>query len=125
MVPRGQVQSVHAHMVVTPPRGAAWTQAIISGVLLGGGVYLGLESNRIYTELSNDRSSGILTRGDDRQTRGKWFAVGADTAFLGSAVLAGLATYNFVRDPLPPSQLELGKLHEFQTKTTREQGGKP
>jgi len=114
IVPKGQVQMVHAHMVVTPPRGAAWTQAVISGVLLGGGVYLGLESNRLYHELETDRSSGILTRGDDRQSRGKWFAVGADVAFLGSAVLGGLATYNFIRDPLPPSQLQLGKIRDFE-----------
>jgi tetratricopeptide (TPR) repeat protein len=124
IVPRGQVQLVHAHLVVTPPRGAAWTQAIISGVMLGGGVYLGLESNRIYSELDADRSSGILTRGDDRASRGKWFSIGADAAFLGSAVLAGLATYNFVRDPLPPSELQLGKVRDFEA-APREQGSTP
>jgi tetratricopeptide (TPR) repeat protein len=125
VVPKGQVQVVHAHMVVTPPRGAAWTQAIISGVLLGGGVYLGLESNRIYNEMESDRSSGILARGDDRETRGKWFSVGADVAFLGSAVLGGLATYNFIRDPLPPSQLQLGRIREFDTRASATAGRAP
>jgi len=125
IVPKGQVQPVHAHMVVTPPRGAAWTQSIISGVLLGTGVYLGLESNRLYSELHNDRSAGILVRGDSRESRGKWFSVGADVAFLGGAGLGGLAAYNFVRDPLPPSKLQLGKLREFQSKPAADRGNAP
>jgi tetratricopeptide (TPR) repeat protein len=124
-VPKGQVQPVHAHMVVTPPRGAAWTQAIISGVLVGTGVYLGLESNRLYSELHNDRSAGILVRGDSRESRGKWFSVGADVAFLGGAGLGGLAAYSFVRDPLPPSQLQLGKLREFASKPAADRGNAP
>ena len=113
IVPKGQVQLVRAHMVVTPPRGAAWTQAIIGGVLLGGGIYLGLESNRLYDELKSDRHAGILVRDDSRATRGKVYAIGADVAFLGSAVLGGLSTYNFLKDPLPPSRLEMGQIREF------------
>jgi hypothetical protein len=125
-VPKGQVQPVHADMVVTPPRGAAWTQAIISGVLLGGGVYFGLESNRLYDELRSDRNAGILVSGDSRGTRGKVYSIGADVAFLGAAVLGGLATYNFVKDPLPPSRFELGKRREFEPEPKRApEGGKP
>ncbi len=123
VVPKGQVQFVHANMVITPPRGAAWTQAILSGVLLGGGVYLGLESNRLYDELSTDRSAGILVSGDSRKTRGKLFAIGADLALVGSGVLGGLAAYNFVRDPLPPSRLETGKVREFDSSTSSAPGG--
>ncbi|MGC4067795.1 MAG: PEGA domain-containing protein [Polyangiaceae bacterium] len=37
-VPKGQALPVAAHLVVVPPRGAAWTQAILSGVVLGGGI---------------------------------------------------------------------------------------
>jgi hypothetical protein len=117
VVPRGQVQLVRAHMVVTPPRGAAWTQAIISGVLLGGGIYLGLESNRLYDELKADRNASILVRDDSRGTRGKVYSIGADIAFLGSGVLGGLATYNFLKDPLPPSRLDIGKVREFDNKS--------
>ena len=113
IVPRGQVQLVRANMVVTPPRGAAWTQAIIGGVLLGGGIYFGLESNRLYDELKSDRNAGILVGDDSRGTRGKVYAIGADVAFLGTAVLGGLATYNFLKDPLPPSRLEMGRIREF------------
>jgi hypothetical protein len=125
-VPRGQVQLVRAQMVVTPPRGAAWTQAVISGVLLGGSIYLGVESNHVYDELRADRNSGILLRDDSRATRGKIYAVSADIAFLGSAVLGGLATYNFLKDPLPPSMLITGKLLEFDGRAkTLSTGGTP
>jgi hypothetical protein len=113
IVPRGQVQPVRAHMVVTPPRGAAWTQAIIGGVLLGGGIYLGLESNRLYDELKSDRNAAVLVSDDSRGTRGKVYAIGADVAFFGAGVLGGLATYNFLKDPLPPSRLEMGRVREF------------
>lgn len=112
-IPAGQALPVTAHLVVTPPRGAAYTQAIIGGVLLGGGIYLGLESNRLYDELSRDRKNGSLANGDSRELGGKVYAIGADVAFLSSAVLGGLATYNFLHDPLPPSRLVVGKAVEF------------
>jgi len=125
-VPKGQVQNVRANMVVTPPRGAAWTQAIIGGVLLGGGIYLGLESNRLYDELKSDRNAGILVRDDSRGTRGKVYSIGADVAFLGTAVLGGLSTYNFLKDPLPPSRFEVGKVREFGALSkTSSVGGRP
>ncbi len=123
VVPRGQVQLVHADMVVTPPRGAAWTQAIIGGVLLGGGIYFGLESNRLYDELKSDRNAGVLVRDDSRGTRGKVYSIGADVGFLGSAVLGGLATYNFLKDPLPPSRFEMGQVREFTEKSMSSPAG--
>ena len=114
-IPKGQVLPVMAHLVVLPPRGAAWTQAILSGVLLGGGIYLGLESNRLYDELNNARKDHSLDNDDPRKLRGKLFAIGADVTFLGAAVLGGLSTYNFLSDPLPPSRLVLGNAVEFDT----------
>jgi hypothetical protein len=113
LIPKGQAIPVYAHLVVLPPRGAAWTQAIISGVLLGGGIYMGLESNRHYDELSRERRHGTLSNDDPRALRGKIYAIGADVSFVGSAILGGLATYNFIRDPLPPSRLITGQPVEF------------
>jgi hypothetical protein len=114
-IPKGQALPVTAHLVVTPPRGAAWTQAIVGGVLLGGGLYLGLESNRLYDELKRDRNHGTLANDDSRVLRGKLFSIGADVAFLGGAIFGGLSTYNFLSDPLPPSRLVLGRAVEFDT----------
>jgi len=114
-IPRGQALPVAAHLVVLPPRGAAYTQAILGGVLLGGGIYLGLESNRLHDELLRDRHQGTLTNDDPRALRGKVYAIGADISLLGSLALGGLATYNFLSDPLPPSRLVVGKPVEFTT----------
>jgi tetratricopeptide (TPR) repeat protein len=114
-IPKGQALPVTAHLVVLPPRGAAWTQAIISGVLLGGGIYLGLESNRLYDDLKTDRKHHTLANDDPRALRGMIYAIGADVTFLGAAVFGGLSTYNFLSDPLPPSRLVIGRAVEFDT----------
>ena len=84
IVPRGQVRLLRAHMVVTPPRGAAWAQAIIGGVLLGGGIYLGIESNRLYDELKDDRNAGILVRDDSRGSQGKIYLNWGGYCILGN-----------------------------------------
>ncbi len=55
----------------------------------------------------------MLSNEDPRALRGKIYAVGADVSFLGSAILGGLAPYNFIRDPLPPSRLIVGRPVEF------------
>lgn len=114
-IPRGQILPVHAQLVVLPPRGVAYTQAIIGGVLLGGGIYFGLESNRLYDEIQADHTRGSLASDDPRELRGKIYSISADVAFLGSAALAGLSTYNFLRDPLPPSRLVTYRPVEFDT----------
>src|SRR5690606_2694841 len=112
-VPRGQVLPVHVDMKAKWPRGAAWTQAIIGAAVIGAGVYLGLESDRLHDELESDRRAGVLDSEDSRVTKGRWFAIGADTAFAIGGVLGILATYNFIRDPVPPSSYEAGKPLEF------------
>lgn len=112
-IPRGQILPLYAQLVVFPPRGAAYTQAVLAGVLLGGGIYLGLESNRLYDEMAQDRRAGTLASDDSRDVRGKIYSIAADVGFLGAAVLAGFSTYNFVRDPLPPSRALPRKAVEF------------
>ncbi|HYQ17536.1 MAG TPA: PEGA domain-containing protein, partial [Polyangiaceae bacterium] len=104
-VPRGQVLPVHVKMIPRYPRGAAWTQAIIGAAVIGTAAYFGNESNKIYDQLDEDRKSGRLESGDSRATKGRWFAVGG--------VLGILATYNFIKDPLPPSSVRSDKPVEF------------
>ena len=112
-VPRGQILPLHAKMIPKYPRGPAWTQAIIGAAFLGGAIYAGAESNHLYNELRTDRQNGSLEGSDSRATRGKWFAIGADAGFVVAGVLGGLATYNFIKDPLPDSSVSQGKLLEF------------
>lgn len=114
VVPRGQILPLHVKMIPKYPRGAAWTQAVIGAAFLGASIYAGVESNRLHDELKSDRANGSLEGTDERATRGKWFAVGADAGFVIAGVLGGLATYNFVKDPLPESSFSEGKLLEFE-----------
>lgn len=118
-VPRGQVLPVQANMIPKYPRGAAWTQAAIGVAFLGGAIYLGSESNRLFDDLKSDRKKGVLDQEDSRITRGRWFAVGADAGFAIGGVLGALATYNFIKDPLPESSIQLRRPLEFDDPTSR------
>ncbi|HEY0467293.1 MAG TPA: hypothetical protein VGC79_24000, partial [Polyangiaceae bacterium] len=112
-VPRGQILPLHVKMIPKYPRGPAWTQAIIGAAFLGAAIYVGSESNRLHDQLENDRENGSLESSDERATRGKWFAIGADAGFVVAGILGGLSTYNFIKDPLPDSSVNPGKLLEF------------
>jgi hypothetical protein len=112
-IPKGQVLPIHATMIQRYPRGGAWTQAVVGAALLGGATVAGLQSNRLYDELSEDRQAGVVTDGDSRATAGRWLAVGSNVGFVGGAVLVGLATYNFIKDPLPESSSQIEKAVEF------------
>jgi len=114
VVPRGQILPLHVKMIPKYPRGPAWTQAIIGAAFLGAAIYVGSESNKLYDQLKDDRANRSLEGSDSRATRGKWFAVGADAGFVVAGVLGGLATYNFIKDPLPESSVKAGKLLEFE-----------
>jgi hypothetical protein len=112
-IPRGQVLPIHATMIQRYPRGGAWTQAVIGAALLGGATFSGLQANKVYAELEKDRKAGVITEDDSRATAGRWLAVGSNVGFLGGTVLVGLATYNFIKDPLPESATQIEKPVEF------------
>lgn len=112
-VPKGQVLPVQAKMIPKYPRGTAWTQAVLAGVCIGSGIYLGLESERLAEDLDRDRRRGVLDADDSRLTKGFWFAVGADVGFGAGAVLGALSTWNFIKDPLPESSIDELSLQEF------------
>jgi hypothetical protein len=113
-VKKGRVQPVHVRLIEKPPRGAAWTQAIIGGVVLGAGVYFGVESNRLNSELESDRQRGVLEQGDERIARGRVFSIVADVGFGGAALLGLLATHSFLKDPTPDSGVHSSREHEFR-----------
>ncbi|HET7542441.1 MAG TPA: PEGA domain-containing protein, partial [Polyangiaceae bacterium] len=114
VIPRGQILPLHVKMIPKYPRGPAWTQAIIGAAFLGAAIYAGSESNRLYDQVKRDRENGSLEASDERATRGKWFAAGADAGFVVAGVLGGLATYNFIKDPLPESSVSQDKVLEFE-----------
>ncbi|MCC6213930.1 MAG: PEGA domain-containing protein [Polyangiaceae bacterium] len=112
-VPDGMVLPIRAKLIPKYPRGAAWTQAIIGGVVIGAATYFGIESNRLHTNLERDRDLGVLDEDDERITRGKLYAIGADAGFAVGGVLGLLSVYSFLKDPLPESTITQGKKREF------------
>lgn len=112
-VPPGQVLPLHVKMIPRQPRGGAWTQAILAGAFIGAAVYFGLESNELHDQLEADRRAGVLEAEDSRITQGRWYSVGADVGFAAGGVLAVLATYNFIKDPMPESSIKADKPLEF------------
>ncbi|HEX2874136.1 MAG TPA: PEGA domain-containing protein [Polyangiaceae bacterium] len=119
-VPRGQVLPVHVKMIPKYPRGAAWTQAVIGAAFIGAAAYFGNESNKLYDQLKADGENGRLEEGDSRVTKGRWYAVGADGGFAVGGVLGILATYNFIKDPLPESSIRTDKPVEFDDPRKRQ-----
>jgi hypothetical protein len=105
----GQIQPLDLVMMPKTPRGAAWTQAVLSAAFIGGGVALGTQSNRIYDDLDRDRRAGILASDDDRYNKGKLYAIGATGCYSVGGVLAILSAYNFIKDPTPESAVKPGK----------------
>ncbi len=113
-IPRGQVLPIHVRMIPKYPRGTAWAQAGISAGLLGAGIYFGVESENIKDELKADRRAGSLDGSDPRISKGRWFAIGADAGFAAGGLMAALATWNFIKDPLPDSSLTQDEPVEFE-----------
>jgi hypothetical protein len=116
-VPRGQIQPLRANMVKKYPRGAAWTQAALAVALIGASTYFAVESDRIERDLLAERSRGTLTSSDPRMDQGYWYAIGADGGFALGGIFGILATYNFIKDPYPDSELRRGKKAEFKDAT--------
>lgn len=115
-VPLGQSREVHVVFVNRYGRGAAWAAAIGSAAFLGGGYFLGKKSNQIHDDMKADRTAGRLTADDERVGKGRAYALGADGAFAVGGVLALLATWEFLRDPLPPSGAQVEDPRDFGDK---------
>ncbi|MBK9035458.1 MAG: PEGA domain-containing protein [Myxococcales bacterium] len=88
-----------------PGRGDAIVAYVFSGLFAGGGIYLGLESQKLEQELKDAIAAGTppVDQSDPRFTRGKYFAIGANAAY-GVAGLLGLAAiYYTFREKGRPS----------------------
>jgi hypothetical protein len=103
-VPKGRMVVVHTELKPSVARGSAWTSAIAAAVFWGGGIYLGLQSNKLREELDAAQAAYRLDQEDPRIKRGQYFAIGADACFAVGGILTLIAAYNFIKDPLPPSR---------------------
>jgi tetratricopeptide (TPR) repeat protein len=99
----GQTRAIHVSLINRYSRGTAWGAAATSAILLGAGIYLGVRSNHLHDDLVSDRRGGLLGPDDKRKDDGRLLSIGADSCLGAGVLVAGLALYEFVRDPLPPS----------------------
>ncbi len=101
--------SIKASLAKKPGRSDAVVAYVFSAAFLGGGIYLGLESNKNYDALKAELSAGDppIDQNDPRFTRGKYFAIGADAAYALSGVLGLAAIYYTFRDKGAPSTATL------------------
>ena len=112
-VPKGLVLPVKAKMIETYPRGTAWTETILAAMFIGGGTYLTIAANNLHEETTADSEIGNLAEDDSRLDKGKYYEWGAAASFTVGGVLAGLATYHFLKDPYPESSTKYGNTLEF------------
>ncbi len=99
----GQLTPVRVTLRPAVGRGGAWVTAVLSGLLLGGGIVTGVLADDRASDLQALRDAGRLASDDPRITEGFFLSIGADVAFGVSALLGLYALYQFVRDPLPDS----------------------
>lgn len=119
-VPPGQAVDVHFGLLKKYPRGTAISSAVTSAAFLGGGIYLGLQSNKEFDSLKRDENLRTTKASeDDRVLRGKVFAYTADAAFGLAAIAGAFSVYEFIRDPLPPSRKTVDAPREFYDQRQR------
>ncbi len=87
-----------------PSRAKAWTEAVFSAALFGGGIFLGVKGNQVKDEINKDiqDTSKLVNTSDTRKNTGKYYYIGADVCLGLGLVTAVLATWNFLESG-PPS----------------------
>jgi hypothetical protein len=103
-VQNGQVTPVRVRLRPQVSHAGAWATAGVSLGLLAAGITTSVVGSHIEDSMKKASSHGTLTNHDDRATRGKIMYIAADCSYALSIAMAGLATYYFLRDPLPDSE---------------------
>jgi hypothetical protein len=102
-IERGQATPLRVRLRPKVGRAGAWATAGVAAGVLGGSIAVALMGKKLDDELKSELPS-TLRSDDDRAERGRWYYRGADIGFGLTLGLAGLATYYFLRDPLPDSE---------------------
>jgi len=87
-----------------PSRVKAWTEAVFSAALFGGGIFLGVKGNQVKDDINKDikDTTKLINTSDTRKNNGKYYYIGADVCLGLGLVTAALATWNFLESG-PPS----------------------
>jgi hypothetical protein len=104
LVQRGQATPLRVRLRPKVGRAGAWVTAGIAAGVLGASIAVAVVGKGLQDDLKADRKAGTLRSDDDRADRGRFMWIGADAGFGVAAGLAGLATFYFLRDPLPDSE---------------------
>lgn len=104
VVNNGQVTPVRVRLRPAASRAGAWVTAGVAAALLGSGIVCSVFGKRLEDDLKAARDAGVLASDDERALRGKVLYIAADVSYALTIGLAGLATYYFLRDPLPDSE---------------------
>lgn len=102
-IARGRVTPVRVSLRPAVSRAGAWATAGVAAGVLTASIAVATAGKRTLDEVEDDRAAHTLESDDPRADRAKWMYVAADVGFCVTAVLGGLATYYFLRDPLPDS----------------------
>jgi hypothetical protein len=103
-VERGQATPVRVRLRPAVSRAGAWVTAGVAAGTLGAAIATGLSGKNVQSDLDADRDAGLLLDNDERIQRGKTLYIVSDVCYGLTIALAGLATYYFLRDPLPDSE---------------------
>ena len=103
-IQRGQATPLRVRLRPKVSRAGAWATTAVAAGVLGGSIAVAFLGKKLHDDLESDKSAGILRSDDDRAQRGRYMYLGADIGFGVALGLAGLATYYFLRDPLPDSE---------------------
>jgi tetratricopeptide (TPR) repeat protein len=97
--------SVKVGFAKSPSRTDAIIAYSLTGIFLGGGIFAGVKANSIKSGLDKDIKAGMPPVDDDdpRFTRGKIYAIAADSLFALSVVTGLTAIYYTFREKGPPS----------------------
>jgi tetratricopeptide (TPR) repeat protein len=96
---------VRVTLAPTPSRSDAIVAGILAAGFGGGGVFLGLQANKIHDDLKKEIDAGTIPpdSNDPRFTRGKIFAIAADATFAIAGITALTAIYYTFREKGAPS----------------------
>jgi hypothetical protein len=103
-VERGQATPVRVRLRPKVGRAGAWVTAGVSLAFLSAAITTGVIGHRLEDQLAKDQRAGILANDDPRLLRGKLLYISSDIGYGLAGAFAALATWYFLRDPLPDSE---------------------
>ena len=103
-VERGQATPIRVKLRPRVGRAGAWVTAGVGAAVLAGAITAGILGKNLKDDLDKDLKAQTLLDNDARIERGKILYIASDVGYGLTLVMAGLATYYFLRDPLPDSE---------------------